>query len=94
MIKNRYNNLWIGLLAGLLLPVIVMFVFYLFSFYGFTIKEFIHFLIKMEIASKFLVLAVISNLLVFFLFIRLNYFYSARGVVLATILFALFSMIL
>ncbi len=86
--------MWIGLLAGLLLPVIVMFVFYLFSFYGFTIEEFIHFLIKMEIASKFLVLAVISNLLVFFLFIRLNYFYSARGVVLATILFALFSMIL
>ncbi len=94
MAKYNYNNMFIGLILGLIVPIIVMFLFYFLSVDNISIQRFVNFMVKMEILSQFIVLAVIPNLLVFFFFLNRNFYYAARGVILATIIFSVLSVVL
>lgn len=81
--------MYIGLVTGLLVPVIALLVFYLVFFNRLSPGEFLEGLIVRGKLSSVISLGVIPNLLVFFIFIWLNYLYSARGVLAATLIFAL-----
>ena len=87
--RAGFNNMYLGLLAGLLVPVLVMAIFYLIAFDFLSPGDFLQSLISKKKLSSVISLGVIPNLLVFFIFIRLNYLYSARGVLAATLVFAL-----
>ena len=87
--RTGFNNIYLGLLAGLLVPVLAMAIFYLITFDYISPGEFLQSLITKKKISSVISLGVIPNLLVFFIFIRLNYLYSARGVLAATLMFAL-----
>ncbi|MBL4905299.1 MAG: hypothetical protein JKZ00_04675 [Flavobacteriaceae bacterium] len=63
-----------------------------FSQYGF--KETIELLLEGNLFGMFLTLAAIPNLFVFFVFIKKKQDYRARGVLLATIIIALFTFVL
>lgn len=80
----------IGILVGLLVPVITFFIFYksTYSFVGFG--EYIEILMARSMISKVMALAAIPNLLVFYLFLMLKRDYIARGIVIATLVFAVF----
>jgi hypothetical protein len=88
--KSRFNNLPLGLILGIIAPVITMVIVYYARFSNYVFNELIDFLLDTQIFTKIVSLCVIPNLVFFFIFIRLNYLYSARGVLLATILFAIF----
>ena len=88
--KSKFNKLPLGLALGIIAPIVTMVVVYYSKFSEYLFNELIEFLIDTQIFTKIVSLCVIPNLVLFFIFIRLNYLYSARGVLLATILFAAF----
>jgi hypothetical protein len=85
---GRYNNIRLGLVSGLLAPLLGFVVVYLFAFRGMHFQEYIELLVYHKQLSAVISLSVIPNLLLFFIFIWLNYLYSARGVLASTIIFA------
>ena len=86
---NRYNNIRVGLVMGLLAPMLGFVIVYLVAFRGMSFNEYLELLTYRNKLSSVISLSVIPNLLLFFIFIWLNYLYSARGVLASTLLFAL-----
>jgi len=82
--KSKANNVWLGTVLGLLVPVITVLLAYKIRFSKYELDEFFEVLIQNKVLSSLLSLCVIPNLLVFLIFIWLNYLYSARGVLLST----------
>jgi len=85
---DKLNKRNIGLILGLILPVISAIIVYKTKFFYLTPGEFYNQLIEMGIHLKIVSLAVVPNLLLFFIFIWLNYLMAARGVLLATFIYA------
>ena len=88
MQKPELNSQKTGLIAGIVLPLISFVLFYLFRYREIPFFEFIRHIHSREILSPLLSLNILPNLILFYLFIRKDYLFSARGVVLATLLFA------
>lgn len=90
--KSRYtfNNFTLGLVLGILAPIVTMLIVYFSRFTQYIFTELIDYLINTQVFTKIVSLCVIPNLILFFVFIWLNYLYSARGVLMATIVFAIF----
>lgn len=88
--RSKFDSLTIGLLLGIAAPIITMLIVYLLKFNLYKADEVLDYLVAKQVFTKIVSLCVIPNLLLFFIFIRKNYLYSARGVLMATILFAVF----
>ena len=73
----------------MLVPLLALVVFYLLSTPEMSFAEFVTFIVSRKKLSSLISLAVVPDLGVFFIFIWLNYLYSARGVLAAVFLFAL-----
>ena len=86
---TRLNKMYVGLILGLLVPLIALLVINLAAFNHLSPLEFLQYMISYRKLSTVISLGVIPNLLVFFIFIWLNYLYSARGVLAATLILAL-----
>ncbi len=84
----KLNKLYIGVVLGLILPIIAVFVLYKTKFYYLTPEEFYKQLLDLGVHLKVISLAVVPNLLIFFVFIWINYLQSAKGVLLATFIYA------
>ena len=89
MKPKKYNNLRIGLILGILAPLLGFYIVYLAGFGGLDFGDFLARLMETRKLSAIISLSVIPNLLLFFIFIWLDYLYSARGVLASTLLFAL-----
>jgi hypothetical protein len=85
--KSKYNSLSLGTILGLIVPIIAILLFYFGKSKTLTFIEFIDYLIYWHIYTKLLSLCVIPNLLLFFIFIWRELYYSARGVLLATFIY-------
>jgi hypothetical protein len=85
---SRYNDVRLGLAAGLIVPLITVFIFYLVKFNHYSLVEFFSAMISRNVLSSLLSICVIPNLLIFFIFIWTNMLYTARGVLMATFVFA------
>ena len=82
-----FNKMWLGTILGLIAPVLTMMGYYLYNFNHIPIGKFIEHLFAVHIQSSLLSLCVVSNLLVFFIFIWSEKYNSARGVLLSTFLY-------
>jgi hypothetical protein len=91
---SAYNRWWIGIIAGLIAPVIGFFIFYLLKYNYMTLSAFIRFVINGNVYTQVMSLCVIANLPVFFAFIQYNLYNSAKGVILTTILYTIINFIL
>ncbi len=83
----------LGLIAGLVLPVLTLGVIWLIRYEG-GLGEFLSSLRQMSMLSKVISLAAIPNLLLFFLFIWTNRTFSARGVIFATLVVAMVMLVI
>ncbi len=92
--KSKFNNQLFGVILGLLLPVLSFLGIYLVLSGSLSLTEYFQKIYQSPIFTKLLSLAVIPNLLLFFIFIWLNYLKSARGIVGATILSAFIIIVL
>lgn len=88
-IWTRLNTITFGLIAGMLVPFLALVIFYLISSPDKAFPEFVEFIISRKKLSSLISLSLVPDLLIFFIFIWLNYLYSARGVLVAVFLFAL-----
>jgi hypothetical protein len=86
--RNRYNDIRLGAVLGLIAPLLGFLLIYLVASRGMDLREYLHGMIQMKKLSSVISLSAIPNLLLFFIFIWLNYLYSARGVLAATLLYA------
>lgn len=87
--KYSLNNLYLGLVLGLLIPVIALFIFYFSTYNNQSIIDYLSHLISIDIVTQLVSLCVVPNLLLFFIFIWTNKLYSARGVLFATIIYTI-----
>lgn len=82
-----YDRIWLGAVLGIVAPILTMLAFYYFNFSHISILKFIEHLFAVHIQSSLLSLSVVSNLLVFFVFIWTEKYQSARGVLMSTFLY-------
>ncbi|HYX07088.1 MAG TPA: hypothetical protein VE912_10190 [Bacteroidales bacterium] len=86
--KINWNSQGLGLAGGLIVPVIVLFLVFFIKFDDYSLGQYFYFLFRMQVLTNVLSLCVIPNLALFFIFIWINKMMSARGVLLATFIFA------
>ncbi|RKD96834.1 MULTISPECIES: hypothetical protein [Marinifilum] len=88
--KSKINSTILGLIIGLLVPVLSILLAYVVRFQDeLTIKEFIDSLLIYRVYTKVMALGVyFGNIVFFFLFIKTDLLKAARGVLLATILYS------
>ena len=89
VVKKSIDSLWIGLVIGLFSPSLPLFIFYLIKYTHISFGDFFSkILMGYNILTPVISLCVITNLLVFFIFVWTNRNHSARGVLLATFMYA------
>lgn len=86
--KNRLDAVGIGLLTGLILPVVVFFVVYLAGNNSVSFSSYISSLWHIQALIKLGSLCVFTNLAAFWIFLQKKYEKAARGVLGATLLYA------
>ena len=83
----KCNKLYVGLLIGLILPLVTTYLIFYFRFGdSLTLAEFVEGMIRNKGFTKLLSISVIPNLLFFLIAIRLERLLAARGIVTATML--------
>ena len=88
-LRKKLDAVWVGAIIGLGAPFLSLYVFSLVKYSHLTFLEFYEkILLANQIFTPVISLCVITNLLVFFVFIWSNRNYNARGVLLATIVYA------
>lgn len=86
-----WNKMWIGLLAGFLMPFTVFFLYWLFKYYYISFpSRFIWFLKFGGMWDGVVKLCALSNLLPFYLFLNKHKNRAAAGVLGATMLFVFY----
>jgi hypothetical protein len=87
--KPLYNRLLTGIVIGILLPTICVMLFYLVKHPAKSFYDFLILVTQMNVMSPILSLCALPNLGVFYLFINREWWHSSRGIVLATLLWAI-----
>jgi hypothetical protein len=77
----------LGLLLGLIIPVLGVLLFYYSKFAAVDLGHFLQVATKHKVLSPMLSLCAILNLGIFFLFLNKNLLLTARGIILATIIY-------
>jgi hypothetical protein len=90
----KINNIKLGMLLGIIAPILSMLVVHLIKFPEYNFQELLDYLVARRIFTKIVSLCVFPNLALFFIFLNKNYYSSARGVLMSTVLFALFVFII
>ena len=83
------DSILLGIPVGLIGPVIGVLVFYFVNFSTSNISNFFRMAAAQNLLSPLLSLCAVINLGVFFLFIKINYLKTARGIILSTFLYGL-----
>ena len=90
----KYNNIVLGSIIGIIAPVIGVTLFYFYKDIDKSILDFLIYLKNNSVITHTISICVIPNLLLFFIFIWTKRFQSARGVTLATMIWAFTILIL
>lgn len=87
--KSLINNSYVGTLIGVIVPIITIYIAYWFKSTGeVSISQFVDGVQYLDIYVKMITVSVyFSNVVCFFLFIKLDWLKAARGVLLATIIY-------
>lgn len=79
-----------GLISGLIVPCLFIFLIYLGKFNQSAFKDFIDATIKEGVAAPIIALSLMGNLGLFFLFLRYDKLWAGRGVIISTLIFGMF----
>jgi len=88
MERTKLNNFILGVISGLVLPLISIFIYWFcsFKFVNF-IPQFFKLLVLGRLLSSILSLCLIPNLGMFFIFINKEYYKTTRGIILSTVFY-------
>ena len=90
---SSFDRLWIGFVVGLLLPILVFYLYYLISYSTVHFGAYIMTLHISRLLFKVISLCVLADLPVFHIALQLKWMRTSRGIVMACFLFA-FSVLL
>jgi len=96
MVKKKipfYDNTYVGLITGLIFPIIVFCIYYLVKFSDVEFGKYLNSLHQYRLLFKIMSLCVLADLPVFYLFIQFKLYRSSRGMVMACFLYAFAVMI-
>lgn len=85
---ENYDRLPVGVIAGFVLPVVTGLAFYFFSSGDRNLIEYFQRILKADILTHVISLAVLPNLVLFLIFNRLDMLKATRGVLGITIFWA------
>ncbi len=88
MTRQSFDKQWIGLVLGLVFPLLGIYIFYLVNDFKMSFDLFVTQAVEMHLTSKILSLGVLANLAIFFISIGLKLDKTARGVIGATLIYA------
>jgi hypothetical protein len=95
MERTKLNNFILGIVAGLILPLLSLVGYWLWSFKFLNfIPQFFNFLLLGKVLSAVLSLCLIPNLGMFFLFINKEYYKTTRGIILSTLVYGFIIVVL
>ncbi len=83
------DSMIIGVIAGLLGPTLGILIFYFSNFSDQAFGDFLHVSVSQKLLSPLLSLCAIINLGIFYLFLQFDYLYTARGIILSTLIYGL-----
>lgn len=86
--RNRYDRILTGWLIGTIFPLIIFLITYELKYSDMEFMLFLRNMWKMKIFLKLLSVCVFPNLGLFLLFYQLKYDMAARGVIMATFMYA------
>jgi hypothetical protein len=86
--RNSVDRFLIGWLIGIISPLIIFLIFYVMKYSEMEFLAYLRNVWQMKIFMKILSLCVFPNLGFFFLFYRKKYDMAARGVIMATFMYA------
>ena len=86
--KLNFNRQVVGIILGLIAPLFVMLGFYLVKYSRLSVNDFVKLIVEHQIFIPLMSLSAIINLLIFFIFYWTHRDYAARGVILATMVYA------
>jgi hypothetical protein len=86
--RNRYDQILTGWLIGMISPIIIFLIVYQLKYSEMEFTVYVRNIWQMKIFLKILSLCVFPNLGFFFLFYRMKYDMAARGVIMATFMYA------
>jgi tryptophan-rich sensory protein len=91
----KKDNLKLGLALGFLTPIIAMFAYYLFQFRLFKLSEFFQVMLQQKsLMSGIISISLIANAVVFTLYINKQIDKTARGIFIATCIYALLALVI
>lgn len=86
---EKYDNLLSGIISGVILPVIVGLIVFAVTAHGKTLILYLQRISDANIVTHAITLCVFPNVFIFLLFNRLDMLRAARGVLAATIVWAI-----
>ena len=86
--RNRYDRILTGLIIGIIVPIVIFLITYELKYSEMDFQVFLKSMWEMKIFMKLLSLCVFPNLGFFFLFYRNKYDMAARGIIMATFIYA------
>jgi len=88
-VSEKYNRVSTGIIAGVVVPVIVMLIFCLWQADRYTVKEFISRLISYGVLTNVISVSVFANVFFFLLFNRFDMLKASKGILGVTIIWAI-----
>ena len=77
-----------GFYPGIVFPIIIFFVFYIVQYKDVSFKDYMESMWQFQLLVKLLSLCVVPNLLLFFYYLKQKKDMAARGVIMATFVYA------
>ncbi len=91
--KKNFNNFALGAAAGFIIPPVAVYLFYAVQGFNMTFQGFLRYIFEYHVAAKVLSVALVANLVVFYLFLHGKRYKSVRGVIAMTFLYAIAAII-
>jgi len=87
--SEKFDKFPVGFISGLILPVLVGLVIYLFSPGNLSLNSYIGRIIESNVLTHSISICVFSNIIIFLIFNRFDMLRSSRGVLAMTIIWAI-----
>lgn len=91
--ERNINKIGIGFIFGLLLPLVVFVVVFFVSTHEISLPDYIYNMWKLGAFLKVMSLCVLPSMGLFLYYYRIKYDFAARGVILATLVYAFVMMV-
>ena len=86
---EKYDNIVSGVVSGFIFPIIIGLIVFVFTAHGMSLISYLERIKGANIVTHAITLCVFPNVLIFLLFNRFDMLHAARGVLAATIVWAL-----